>query len=152
MSIAFDRFCLIVSLTMPYALELSVRRGVGGCMWPSSVSVTLRGAPLWALWKHTPTSDSAAEATTFLMTAVTLRIDPLRASRSWDFFLRRTDLQDGFVRWRLIGKRHRCGFAIPCRRRDIGLWRLDELLSNLTFDLWRLTSSPQTWFVPLQYH
>jgi hypothetical protein len=30
MSIAFDRFCLIVSLTMPYAVELSVRRGVGG--------------------------------------------------------------------------------------------------------------------------
>jgi hypothetical protein len=28
MSIAFDRFCLIVSLTMPYAVELSVRIGV----------------------------------------------------------------------------------------------------------------------------
>jgi hypothetical protein len=49
MSIAFDRFCLIVSLTMSYAVELSVRRGVGGCVWPSSLSVTLSGAPLWAL-------------------------------------------------------------------------------------------------------
>jgi hypothetical protein len=50
---------------MPNAVELSVRRGVGGCVWPSSVSVALSGAPLWALWKHAPTSDSAAEATTF---------------------------------------------------------------------------------------
>jgi hypothetical protein len=45
MSIAFDRFCLIVSLTMPYAVELSVRRGVGGCVCPSLMSVNLRGAP-----------------------------------------------------------------------------------------------------------
>jgi hypothetical protein len=37
-------------------------------------------------------------------------------------------------------------------RRDIGLWRLDELLSNITFDLWRLASSLLPWFVPLQCH
>jgi hypothetical protein len=49
MPIAFDRFCLIVSLMMPNAVELSVRIGVGGCVYPSSVSVTLSGAPLWAL-------------------------------------------------------------------------------------------------------
>jgi hypothetical protein len=85
MSIAFDRFCLIVSLTMPYAVELSVRRGIGGCVCPSLVSVTMRGAPLWALGKHAPTSDSAAEATTFLMTAATLRMDPLRVSCSGGF-------------------------------------------------------------------
>jgi hypothetical protein len=84
MSIAFDRFCLIVSSTMLYAVELSVRRGVGGCVWPSSVSVTLSGAPLWALWKHAPTSDYAAEATTFLIRAATLRIDPLSVSCSGD--------------------------------------------------------------------
>jgi hypothetical protein len=53
-------------------------------VWPSSVIVTLRGAQIWALWKHAPTSDSAAEATTFLMTAVTLKMDPLRASCSGD--------------------------------------------------------------------
>jgi hypothetical protein len=80
MSIAFDRFCSIVSLAMLYAVELSVRRGVGGCVWPSSVSVTLNGAPLWALWKNAPTSDFAAEATTFLITAATLKIDPLSVS------------------------------------------------------------------------
>jgi hypothetical protein len=89
MSIAFDRFCLIVSFTMPYAVELSVRRGVGGCVWPSSVSVTLSGAPLWALRKHAPASDSAAEATTFLMTAATLRMDPLSVSCSGDLFPRK---------------------------------------------------------------
>jgi hypothetical protein len=71
---------------MPYAVELSVLRGVGGCVWPSSVSVTLSGAPLWALWEHAPTSDSAAEATTFLMTAATLRMDPLSVSYSGDLF------------------------------------------------------------------
>jgi hypothetical protein len=77
MPIAFDIFCLIVSFKMPNAVELSVRRGVGGCGWPNSGIVALSGAPLWALWKHAPTYDSAAEATTFLMTEATLRMDPL---------------------------------------------------------------------------
>jgi hypothetical protein len=49
MSISFDLFCLMVSLKIPNAVELSVRRGVGGYMWPISVSVALSGAPLWAL-------------------------------------------------------------------------------------------------------
>jgi hypothetical protein len=57
---------------------------VGGCVWPSSVSLTLSGAPLWALWKHAPTSDSAAEETTFLMTEAILNIDPLMVSCSGD--------------------------------------------------------------------
>jgi hypothetical protein len=71
---------------IPKAVDLSVRRGVGGCVWPRLVSVTLRGAPLWALWKHAPFFYSAAEATTFLMMAATLRMDPLRASCSGDLF------------------------------------------------------------------
>jgi hypothetical protein len=119
-----------MAFTMPYAVELSVRRGVGGCVWPNSVSVTLSGAPLWELWKHAPTYDSAAEATTFLITAAMLRIDPISVS----------------------GKRHRYGRAISCRRRDIGLWHPGGLLSNPTFDLWRLACSPPPWFVPLQCH
>jgi hypothetical protein len=110
-------------------------------VWPRSVSATLRGAPHWALWKHAPTSDSAAEATTFLMTVATLRMDPLGGLVRGICCLSRTGLKDGSVRGRLIDKRHCCGCAIPCRRRDIGLWRLDELLSNLTFDLWHLASS-----------
>jgi hypothetical protein len=49
MSIAFDLFFLMVSFKIPKAVELSVRIGLGGCGWPNSVSVTLSGAPLWAL-------------------------------------------------------------------------------------------------------
>jgi hypothetical protein len=89
MSIAFDRFRLIVSFKMPYTVELSVLRGVGGWVWPSSVSVTLSGAALWALCKHAPASDSAAEATTFLITAATLRTVPLIVSCSGDLLPRK---------------------------------------------------------------
>jgi hypothetical protein len=81
MSIVFDLFCLMVSFKMPKAVELSVRRGVAGCVWTNSVSMTLIGAPLWAFWKHTPTSDSDAEATTLLMTDATLRIEPFNSFR-----------------------------------------------------------------------
>jgi hypothetical protein len=45
--VPFDIFCLIVSFNIPNAVELSVQRGIGGWMWPNSVSVTLSGAPLW---------------------------------------------------------------------------------------------------------
>jgi hypothetical protein len=128
---------------MPYAVELSVRRGVGGCVWPSSVSVTLSGAPLWALWKHAPTSDSAAAATTFLMTAALARGICCPG---------KTDHRDGSLRWRPRGKRYRYGCLISCRRRDIVLWRPGGLLGNPTFDSWRLASSPSPWFVPLQCH
>jgi hypothetical protein len=86
MSIDFDRFCLIVSFKIPNAVELSVHRAFGGCVWSSSVSVTLSGAPLWALWKHAPTYDSAAEATMFLITAATLIMDPFSVSCSGDLF------------------------------------------------------------------
>jgi hypothetical protein len=48
-SITLESFCLTVSFTIPNAVELSVRRDVGGCVWPILVSVTLSGAPLWAL-------------------------------------------------------------------------------------------------------
>jgi hypothetical protein len=152
MSITFELLCLIISFMMPCAVELSVRRGVEGCVWPSSVSVTLSGAPLWALWKHAPTSDSAAEATMFLITAATLRIDPLRVSCLGDLLPRKTDPRDGSGRQRPRGKRHRYGCAISCRSRDIGLWHPGGLLCNPTFDLWRLASSPSPWFVLLQCH
>jgi hypothetical protein len=89
MSIAFDRFCLIISFKIPNTVELSVCRGVGGFVWPSSVSVTLSGAPLWALWKHAPTSDYVAEANTFLITAATLSMDPLSVSCLGDLLPRK---------------------------------------------------------------
>jgi hypothetical protein len=80
MSIAFDLFFFIVSFKMPNAVELSVRSGVAGWMWSNSVSVTLSGAPLWAFLNHAPTSDSAAEATTFFMTDAKLRTEPFSVS------------------------------------------------------------------------
>ena len=49
MSMALDLFCSIVSFKMPKAVELSVRNGIAGCLCPSSMRVTLRGAPLCAL-------------------------------------------------------------------------------------------------------
>jgi hypothetical protein len=49
MSIALDLFCLIVSFNMPNAVEVSMWRGIGGCVWPVLVIVTLSGEPLWAL-------------------------------------------------------------------------------------------------------
>jgi hypothetical protein len=137
---------------IPYAVELSARRGVGVCVWPNSVSVTLSGAPLWALWKHAPTSDSAVEATTFLITSATLRMDPLSVSCLGDLFPKKKELRDGSVRWRPRGKRHRCGCSISCRRRDIELWRPVGLLSSPTFDLWRLVASQLHWFVQWQCH
>jgi hypothetical protein len=82
MFIAFYCLCLIVSFKMPKLVALYVRRRFGGCVWPSSVSFTMSGAPLWALCEHAPASDLAAEATTFLMTEATLRIYPLSVSFS----------------------------------------------------------------------
>jgi hypothetical protein len=152
MSIALDRFCLIISFKMPNTVELSVRRGVGGCVWPNSVSVTLSGAPLWALRKHAPTSDSAAEATTFLMTEATLRMHPLSISCWGGWFPRNADLRDGFGRSKLISKRHCCECAISCRRRDIGWWRPDEWPNNPIVDSWLLAFFQSPSFVPLQYH
>jgi hypothetical protein len=46
MSIAFDHFFLIFSLTMPYAVELSARRGVGGCVAQLGECDSERGATL----------------------------------------------------------------------------------------------------------
>jgi hypothetical protein len=80
MSIVFDLFCLMVSFKIPNAVELSVWSGVAGWMYPNSVSVSLSGAPLWAFWKHAPTSDPAAEATTLFMTDAKLRIEPFMVS------------------------------------------------------------------------
>jgi hypothetical protein len=75
-----DLFCLIVSFKIPSAVGLSVLHGVAGCVCPNSVRVDLIGAPLWAFWKQAPTSDSAADATTFFRTEFALRIEPLSLS------------------------------------------------------------------------
>jgi hypothetical protein len=76
----------MASFKIPKAVELSVHNGVTGCLCPNSMRIILIGAPLWAFWKHAPTSDSADNATTFFMKAATLRIDPLRFSSFGGFY------------------------------------------------------------------
>ena len=77
MSIALDRFCFIVSLAKPAAVELSVCLGVGGCGCSSSMSVVQMGTMSWALTNSAPTSDSAAEAMMFLRMGQTVWMGPL---------------------------------------------------------------------------
>ena len=45
---AWDRCCVTVSLASPTAVELSMRVGVGGWGWPSSLSVVWSGVE----WGH----------------------------------------------------------------------------------------------------
>jgi hypothetical protein len=80
MSMDFDRFCFMVLLSMPYAVELSVLKGVAGCLWPSSSRVVRRGAAVCAFWNHAPTSDSAADATIFFIAEATFRMEPFSLS------------------------------------------------------------------------
>jgi hypothetical protein len=136
---------------MPNAVELSVRRGVGGCMWHNSVSVTLSGAPLWALWKHAPTSDSAAEATTFLMMEATLRMEPFIVS-----CYRGLSPQKDRPPRRLR--------AFETERYEASLWMCNIISearylmvasgspNNLTIDLLRPVFSQSPLFAPLQCH
>ena len=59
-------FLLIVLLTISTVIELSMCIGVGGCGWPSSVSISLMILASFALRKSAPNSASAAdEATNF---------------------------------------------------------------------------------------
>jgi hypothetical protein len=93
-SMALDLFCLIVSFKIPKAVDLSVLKGVAGCVCPNSVRVTLIGDPLCAFWKQAPTSDSAADATNFFMTEAAFRIEPLSLS-AWRGFVTTHELHLG---------------------------------------------------------
>ena len=87
MSIALDFFCLTVAVTMPSAAELSVFIGVGGRVKPSSWSVILRGTAVCPLWNSTPTSASAADATTCLRILHSVWIGPFSGGGKFeDFF------------------------------------------------------------------
>ena len=77
MSMAFERFCLTVSLAIPYAHLLSVLIGVGGCGWPRNSSVLRIMQPSWALWKRAPTSASVADDMTFCRMMHTIWMAPL---------------------------------------------------------------------------
>jgi hypothetical protein len=107
------------SFKIPNAVELSVLRGVAGCVCPNSVRVTLRGAPLWVLWKQAPTSDSAADATTFFMTEAAFRMEPLSLSAWGVCRHNRTIHLVCCGRGKLINKMRRCGCEVSCLRHDI---------------------------------
>ena len=77
MSMALDLRCLMVSLAIPHAVELSTCMGVGGCGCPISSRV-LRRATASFIFVNTPAiSASAVDDVTTLMTPVGLRMGPL---------------------------------------------------------------------------
>ena len=65
MSIAFDCFCLMVSLAKPSAVDFSTWIGVAGCGCPSSRSKVRIGTASWPLMQAAPISASAADPITF---------------------------------------------------------------------------------------
>jgi hypothetical protein len=125
MSMDLDLFCLIVSFKIPNAVELSVLNGVIGCVCPNSVRVTRIGAPLWAFWKQAPTSDYAADTTTFLMTEAAFRIEPLSLSAWGGYHHNRTIHPICCERGTLINKMRHCGCEVSYPRHDILWWRQD---------------------------
>ena len=65
MSMALDLRCLMVSLMMPEAVELSVCMGIGPCGCPIYSSEVLSTSPSLALTDRLPNYASAAEVITF---------------------------------------------------------------------------------------
>ena len=70
MSIAFDRWILILSFVIPQAVELSTCTGVGGCLYPISSSVVRSILVSFMLLNRPPVSASAADETMALITPV----------------------------------------------------------------------------------
>ena len=75
---AFDRFCLTVSLAMPAAHALSGVMGVGGCSCPNSSKVLRMWMASRALKNRAPNSASAAEARTFFIMLERTNTAPLK--------------------------------------------------------------------------
>ena len=74
---------------MPYAVELSVQIGVGGCLCPSSFRVLMSGIAWVAFMKRAAISASAAlEQTFFVISAMTatdpLSLEPLELDEWWN--------------------------------------------------------------------
>ena len=78
MSISLNRFCLMVLLANPSAIELLTWRGVAGCVWPILRRVVRIGKASWPLMKVAPILAWAAETMKFLMVLETLKMGPLR--------------------------------------------------------------------------
>ena len=65
MSLHFDRFCLYEPDSIPCAVTLLVRIGVGDCGCPMSSRVTQIGTTWLAFIKRPATSDSTPDDITF---------------------------------------------------------------------------------------
>ena len=70
---------MIILLTTPAAVDLSVLIGYGGCLQPISINVWRMGTIYLAVMYSTPISASAAEDITILMIWAIMRIDPLHS-------------------------------------------------------------------------
>ena len=71
-----DRCHLTVLFAIPAAVALSQCMGVGGCGWPSSLSVSLIIFASFAFKHIAPNSTSAADAATNLRILQSVRIGP----------------------------------------------------------------------------
>lgn len=79
MSNALDSLALIVAVTIPCVVELSVNAGVplAGCLCPSSLSATVIGTARWQPAYRLPVSPSTADAMTFLIVEHMIWMGPL---------------------------------------------------------------------------
>jgi hypothetical protein len=76
MSNALERFCLTRDVRIPYAVELSVFKGVGGWGWPMSIRACRMGTSFCALMKAAPSSASDAAAMTCRMRVLSMCTAP----------------------------------------------------------------------------
>ena len=63
-------------------MELSVLVGVNFCGFPNASDLFFIGISIWALWKNPPTSDSAADSTTWRSVFHSINITPFLKNMS----------------------------------------------------------------------
>ena len=77
MSINLSRLIVMLLLTTPRAVVLSVCIGVGGCLWPMLSNAWNAGIASLQLIQRAPNSDSSAEDMTAFMIFEIVRMYPL---------------------------------------------------------------------------
>ena len=82
MSIAFAAFGMILFVTMPNAVMLSVLTGVGGLGCPSLNRVLCMSMAFGALMKSAPNAASAVDDMTALIICAVLRTTPLSGGKT----------------------------------------------------------------------
>ena len=122
MSIALEIFYLAVAVTMPLAAELSVFVGVGSWVKPILWGVICMRTAVCPFWNNTPTSSSAADATTCLRILHSVWIGPFSGGWRFGFFSGwlvvsrgNSDPQCGCMPLDLIGMMHHCQCEVSYR-------------------------------------